>query len=233
MNQSAREMIGRYLSANGPVSTEVGRVLTLFKQMPDAGLKQEHIEYFVNSMHLEFSRNFPEPVVPLDLSDALSELSRNGLLRCYRYKGTIFYELTTRHPTPGAVEVSMRPAPVRASPLYGLVEAASRTLAPTKPEMEALLATWHNLGAQQSKDDPEYLQQLQEALHTLDQSPDVPTFLHRLRGEPISPPAQGEADEAELPAQDVPKPSGTVNGLKTALIIIIFIPLMIGTCGRQ
>jgi hypothetical protein len=182
MNQSAREMIGRYLSANGPVSTEVGRVLTLFTQMPHAALNQEHIEHLVNSMYLEFSRNFPEPVTPLDLSDALTELSRNGVLRCFRYKGTVFYELTTKQPTQGAIEVSMRPAPVRASPLYGLVEAASRTLAPTKPEMEAVLATWHRLGVQQRKD-PEYLRQVQDALVTLEQCADVPSVLNRLRAQ--------------------------------------------------
>jgi hypothetical protein len=175
----ARQMIIRYLAANANASTEVRRLLSLFMEMSSATLTQEHIEWFANAMSLERPVDLLTPITPLDLSDALAELSRSNVLRCVRYKGMIFYELTTKQPSPGAVEVSMRPDPVQASPLYGLVEAASRTLAPTKPEMEAVLATLHSLGVQQRKD-PEYLRQLQEALITLEQCADVPSFLNRL-----------------------------------------------------
>jgi hypothetical protein len=66
------------------------------------------------------------------------------------------------------------------SQLYGLIEAASRTLAPTKPEMEAVLATWHRLGLDQGAQ-ADYLQGLPEAMDLLTRSEDVSDFLAELR----------------------------------------------------
>ena len=69
------------------------------------------------------------------------------------------------------------------SSLYGLIESASRQLARTKPEMEAVLGTLHQLGLDR-RAEPEYLRGLEEAMDILQQCVDVPSFLSRLRGEP-------------------------------------------------
>ena len=69
------------------------------------------------------------------------------------------------------------------SSLYGLIESASRQLARTKPEMEAVLGTLHQLGLDR-RAEPEYLRGFEEAMDILQQCVDVPSFLSRLRGEP-------------------------------------------------
>ena len=66
------------------------------------------------------------------------------------------------------------------SDLYRLIESSSRTLAPTKPEMDALLATWRRLGSDQGAR-AEYLQALQAAMDTLARSADIADFLKVLR----------------------------------------------------
>ena len=66
-----------------------------------------------------------------------------------------------------------------ASSLYSLAESASKSLAPSKEEMEAVLGNLYALGKEQNRD-PLYLTQLQGANTLLQASPDVPTFLSRL-----------------------------------------------------
>src|SRR5882672_2312179 len=94
----------------------------------------------------------------------------------------------------------MEYSPVATS-LFGLVESASRTLAPEKRSMEAFLTQLQDLGVSQ-KAGRDYLTGLQRARQFLRQSADVPTLLSKL--------AQAEAlDHQTTAAPATTPPSGT------------------------
>lgn len=63
--------------------------------------------------------------------------------------------------------------------ILGFVEAASKTLAPTKVEMEAVLATEERLSSAENAN-PEYLTEIRHARALLDASPDMNAFLSAL-----------------------------------------------------
>ena len=62
-----------------------------------------------------------------------------------------------------------------------LVETASKTLAPTKPEMMALLGQWKALAMQEKNPDPTYPDGLNRAINVLEKSASVPELLAKLR----------------------------------------------------
>ena len=63
--------------------------------------------------------------------------------------------------------------------IFSLVETASKTLAPTKSEMEALLHQW--LALHQHDTNPDFRDALSEAINILDKSASVPALLSMLR----------------------------------------------------
>src|SRR5262245_26310388 len=70
--------------------------------------------------------------------------------------------------------------PETQSSLYGMLEAVSKTLAPTKMEMEAFLKTELGL-AREEKAPREWQAQLESALVVLEKSPSADAFLARMR----------------------------------------------------
>jgi hypothetical protein len=64
--------------------------------------------------------------------------------------------------------------------IYDLVASASKKLAPTKLEMQALLETWQD-HLIHDRAPPEYLQKWDETLALLATSADLSAFLHRLK----------------------------------------------------
>ena len=63
--------------------------------------------------------------------------------------------------------------------IYGLLETSSR-MAPTKPELQAVLQTWLTMG-RRNEEDPEYLDKLSQAVELLNNSKSVPEFLQQAK----------------------------------------------------
>lgn len=88
--------------------------------------------------------------------------------------------------------------------LHGLVASASKTLAPTKREMEAYLATLQSLGVSQ-KAGTDYLTGIRRARQFLRGSQDVPELLTKLaQAEAID--QQTTAGGGTTPPLDTPIP---------------------------